>query len=61
MQIGCLRTDQGGKFTSLMFLKFNSKHEIKRQLSAPYTPKKNRLVERTNMTMMSMVRSILKR
>ena len=31
MKIGCLRTDQGGEFTSSNFSKFCSEHGIKRQ------------------------------
>ena len=38
MKIGCLRTDQGGEFTSSIFSKFCSEHGIKRQFSAPYSP-----------------------
>ena len=60
MKIGCLRTDQGGEFSSSIFSKFCSEHGIKRQLSAPYSPQQNEVVERRNMTMMNMVRSMLK-
>ena len=59
-KIGCLRTDQGGKFTSSIFLKFCSKHGIKRQFSAQYSPQQNEVVERRNRTVMNMVRSMLK-
>ena len=38
MKIGCLRTDQGGEFTSSIFSNFCSEHGIKRQFSAPYSP-----------------------
>ena len=60
MKIRCLRTDQRGEFTSSIFSKFCSENGIKRQFSAPYSPQKNGVVERRNMTVMNMVRSILK-
>ena len=60
MKIGCLRTDQGGEFTSSIFLKFCSEHDIKRQLLAPYSPQQNGVVERRNRVVVNMVRSMLK-
>ena len=60
MKIGCLRTNQGGEFTSSIISKFSSKHGIKRQFLAPYAPQQNGVVERRNWTVMNMVRSMLK-
>ena len=60
MKIGCLRTDQGGEFTSSNFLKFCFERGIKRQFSAPYSPQQNGAVERRNRIVMNMVRSMLK-
>lgn len=37
-RIKCLRTDQGGEFTSGEFNKYCEENGIKRQLSAPQTP-----------------------
>ena len=38
MKIKCLRSDNGGEFTSNDFSEFCEKHEIKRQFSAAKTP-----------------------
>ena len=60
MEIVCLRIDQVGEFTSSIFFKFCSKHGIKRQVSAPYSPQQGVVVDRRNRSMMNMVRSMLK-
>lgn len=57
--IKCLRTDQGGKFTSFEFSEFCKEHGIKRQLIAAYTPQQNGVAERKNKTIMNMVRCML--
>ena len=36
--IKCLRTDRGGEFTSLAFNEYCIEHDIKRQLTAAFTP-----------------------
>ncbi|KAG7588970.1 Zinc finger CCHC-type [Arabidopsis suecica] len=59
-QITTLRTDRGGEFTSREFQEFCERNGIKRQLTAPYTPQQNGVVERRNRTLMEMTRSILK-
>ena len=43
-----LRTDRGGEFLSKEFTKFCDEHGIKRELTAPYTPQQNGVVERKN-------------
>lgn len=58
--IKMLRTDRGGEFTSQEFQDFCEKHGIQRQLTAPYSPQQNGVVERRNRTLMEMTRSILK-
>ncbi|KAD7477730.1 hypothetical protein E3N88_00866 [Mikania micrantha] len=55
-----LRTDRGGEFTSSEFNSFCKEHGIARQLTAPYTPQQNGVVERRNRTMLSTTRSIMK-
>lgn len=58
--IKIFRTDRGGEFTSNAFQKYCEEYGIQRQLTAPYTPQQNRVVERRNRTLMEMTRSILK-
>ena len=60
MKIECLRTNQEGEFTSSIFSKFCFELGINRQFSAPYSPQQNGIVERRNMIVMNMVRSMLK-
>ena len=59
-KIQCLLTDRGGEFNSNEFTSFCVSHGIKRQLTAPYSPQKNGVVERKIRTIMSLVRSMLK-
>lgn len=58
--IKTLRTDRGGEFTSQEFQLFCETSGIQRHLTAPYSPQQNRVVERRNMTLLGMTRSILK-
>ncbi|KAD5802449.1 hypothetical protein E3N88_13809 [Mikania micrantha] len=60
LKVGTLRTDRGGEFVSKEFLQFCEDHGIKRQLTAPYTPQQNGVVERRNRTVMEVTRSFLK-
>ncbi|KAJ0532496.1 putative RNA-directed DNA polymerase [Helianthus annuus] len=55
-----LRTDRGGEFTSAEFNKYCKNNGIARQLTAPYSPQQNGVVERRNRTMLSTTRSMLK-
>ncbi|KAD5508650.1 hypothetical protein E3N88_16353 [Mikania micrantha] len=59
-KVGTLRTDRGGEFGSKEFFQFCEDHGIKRQLTAPYTPQQNGVVERRNRTIMEVTRSFLK-
>jgi transposase InsO family protein len=49
-RIKCLRSDNGGEFTSNKFMDYCSNHGIKRQFSITRTPQQNGVVERKNMT-----------
>lgn len=59
-KIKCLRSDRGGEFTSQEFVQFCTSEGIKRQLTAPYTPQHNGMVERRNRTVLNMTRCMLK-
>nr|GEU90497.1 zinc finger, CCHC-type [Tanacetum cinerariifolium] len=45
-----LRTDRGGEFTSNEFIQYCKEIDIARQLTAPYSPQQNGVVERRNRT-----------
>lgn len=57
--ICCLRTNRGGEFTSLEFNTYCSLYEIRRQLTAAFSPHQNGVAERKNRTLMNMVRCML--
>jgi transposase InsO family protein len=44
LKIKCLRSDNGGEFTSKYFIQFYENHGIKRQFSAPRTPQQNGVI-----------------
>ncbi|GJV64374.1 retrovirus-related pol polyprotein from transposon TNT 1-94 [Tanacetum coccineum] len=54
-----LRTDHGGEFVSIEFIAYYNEEEVKRELTAPYTPERNRVAERKNRTVVEMGRSML--
>lgn len=54
-----LRSDRGGEFCSHEFTTFCEQSGIKRELTVPYTPQHNGVVERKNRTVMNLVRSML--
>ena len=54
------RTDRGGECMSQDFQDYCNKNDIKRHLTAPYSPQQNGVVERRNRTLLEMTRSILK-
>jgi transposase InsO family protein len=58
-KIKCLRSDNGGKFTSKEFMDYCSSHGIKRKFSVARTPQQNGVVERKNMTIQEMDRTML--
>jgi len=55
-----LRTDRGGEFTSNEFTQYCKENDIARQLTAPYSPQQNGVVERRNRTIMSTTRCMMK-
>ena len=60
VKLKALRTDRGGEFASTEFSDYCNSNGIKRDLTAPYSPQQNGVVERKNRTIMSMVRAMLK-
>ncbi|GJU34201.1 zinc finger, CCHC-type containing protein [Tanacetum coccineum] len=54
------RTDRGGEFNSNEFTQYCKENGIARQLTAPYSPQQNGVVERRNRTIMSTTRSNVK-
>lgn len=51
LKIKAIRTDNGGEYCSSEFDNFLSKHGIKHELTAPYTPQQNGVAERFNRTL----------
>ena len=58
-KIKVLRTDNGGEFTSEEFNTFCKMAGIIHQLTVPYSPQQNGVVERKNRTVMEMTRCIM--
>ena len=54
-----IRSDNGTEYTSEKFNKFCENEGIEHQLTAPYTPQQNGVVERKNRTVMEMTRCLL--
>jgi hypothetical protein len=54
-----LRTDRGGEFMSAQFTAYCAELGVGRQLTAPYTPQQNGIVERRNQTVVGMARSMI--
>jgi len=59
-KIKTLRSDRGGEFLPRIFAGVCEEAGIRRQLTAPYSPRQNGVVERRNRTVMEMARSMLK-
>ena len=57
--IKCLRTDNGGEFTSLEFEQFCKDEGIFRHKNAVYTPQQNGVAEWMNRTLMERARSMI--
>jgi hypothetical protein len=55
-----LCTDRGGEFTSIDFGRYCAERGVHRQLTAPYSPQQNGVVERRNQSVVAMVRCMLK-
>ena len=54
-----LKSDNGEEFTSKEFMDYCKSHGIKRQFSISRTPQQNGVVERKNMTVQEMARTLL--
>ena len=59
LNIGTLRTDNDGEYTSQDFEKYLQENGIKHQTIVPYKPQQNGVAERMNMTLLNMVRSMM--
>jgi transposase InsO family protein len=59
-KIKVLRSHRGGEFLSGIFAEICEDAGIRRQLTAPYSPQQNGVVERRNRTVMEMARCMLK-
>lgn len=59
-KLQAFRSDRGGEFTSADFAEHCAKRGVRRQLTAPYTPQQNGVVERRNQTVVATARSMLK-
>ena len=59
-KLSSLRTDRGGEFTSSDFTEHCAATGVRRQLTAPYSPQQNGVVERRNQTIVATARSMLK-
>jgi transposase InsO family protein len=57
--IKCLRTDNGGEFTSMEFDNYCKEFGIDRHKTTTYTPQQNGVVECMNMTLLERARSML--
>ena len=57
--IKAIRSDRGGKYLLGDFKDYLTQNGIVSQLTAPRTPQQNGVVERRNMTLLEMVRSMI--
>jgi hypothetical protein len=58
-KIKILRSDNGGEYTSKEFVSFCKDVEIKRELTTPYNPQQNGVVEGKNRTIMEVVKTMI--
>jgi transposase InsO family protein len=58
-KINILRSDNGGEFTSDEFNTFCKEFGIKREISTPYNPQQNVVVEIKNQTIMEVVKATI--
>jgi transposase InsO family protein len=58
-KIKCLRSDNGGEFTSKEFMDYFSNHGIKRRFFVARTCQQNGVVERKNMIVQEMSQTML--
>ncbi len=60
LEIGGIRSDNGGEYTSEQFQQFCLDNKIKREFTIPHTPQQNGVAERNWRTLFDMTRSMLK-
>ncbi|GKU90802.1 hypothetical protein SLEP1_g4753 [Rubroshorea leprosula] len=60
LKLKCLRTDNGGEYTSKEFRDYCSKHGMRHEKTVPGTPQHNGVAERMNRTIVEKVRCMLK-
>jgi hypothetical protein len=58
-KINILRSDNGEEYTSKAFVKFCKDVGIKRELTTPYNPQQNGIVERKNRTILKAVKTMI--
>ena len=58
-KVQCLRTDNGGEYTSAEFSQYLQDCKIRRQLTCPNTPQQNGVAERKNRHLAETCRSML--
>ncbi|MCO5573110.1 hypothetical protein L7F22_026875 [Adiantum nelumboides] len=59
LKVKSIRSDRGGEFLSKNFARWCKSEGIRRQLTTPYTPSQNGVVEQINRTIMEMARAML--
>ncbi|MCO5558676.1 hypothetical protein L7F22_012262 [Adiantum nelumboides] len=59
LKVKSIRFDRGGEFLSENFARWCKSEGIRRQLTTPYTPSQNGVIERKNRTIMEMARAML--
>ena len=59
MSIKCLRSDNGGEYTSITMKKKLESEGIRHELTVPYTPQQNGVAERLNRTLLESARAMI--
>jgi len=59
-KIKVVRSDRGGEYTSAEFMRYWEELDIRRFLTASYSPQQNGVAKRKNQTILNMVRAMLK-
>jgi transposase InsO family protein len=59
LKVKKIRSDNGSKFKNLQVEEYLEEEGIKHEFSAPYTPQQNGVVERKNMTLIDMAKTML--
>jgi transposase InsO family protein len=59
LKVKKIRSDNGSEFKNLQVEEYLEEEDIKHEFSAPYTPQQNSVVERKNMVLIDMARTML--